>query len=101
MGSDNVVIGAPQAPLGDAGDDADPIRPTPGGYAEVWSQTGTGWERATRLAPTNPVTGGGEEIGTSVAFASGGWVFLGAPAAGGNSSGHVFGFHQFLVVVGY
>ena len=95
MGSD-IVIGAPQAPLGDDGDDdADPIGPTPGGYAEIWSQTGTGWERATRLAPTNPVTGGGEEIGTSVAFASDGWVFLGAPAAGGTSSGHVFGFRNF------
>ena len=95
MGSD-IVIGAPQAPLGEEGDDdPDPIGPVPGGYAEIWSQTGTGWERATRLAPTNPVTGGGEEIGTSVAFASGNWVFLGAPAAGGTASGHVFGFRNF------
>ncbi len=92
-----IVVGAPQAPLGDDADgDADPVGPTPGGFAEVWSQTGTGWERSVRLAPTNPTTGGGEEIGTSVSFASGGWVFLGSPGANApNSSGRVFGYRNF------
>ncbi|OUU19976.1 MAG: hypothetical protein CBC13_11680, partial [Planctomycetia bacterium TMED53] len=93
----DIVIGAPQAPLGDDDDDdPDPVGPVPGGFAEIWSQTGTGWERAARLAPTNPTTGGGEEIGTSVGFASGNWVFLGSPGTNGpNSSGRVFGYRNF------
>ena len=95
LGTD-IVVGAPQAPAGDDGDDPDPVGAVPGGYAEVWSQTGTAWERAARLSPSDPVTGGGEQIGTSVGFASGDWVFLGAPGVNGpNSSGRVFGYRNF------
>ena len=92
MGTD-IVIGAPHAPLGADGDDPPDNVATPGGYIELWSQTGTGWERTERLTTSNPVLGGGEEIGTSVAFASGGWVFAGAP--GSALSGTVIGWRTF------
>ncbi|NRA74991.1 MAG: FG-GAP repeat protein, partial [Planctomycetes bacterium] len=89
-GSD-IIIGAPQLVPEDPNN---PDQVLPAGYAEIWSQTGTGWERVTHIhvggaAPAEPA--GGEETGSSVAMAEGGWAFVGAPGfASGSGRVHAF-----------
>lgn len=75
-GSD-IIVGAPQL-IPENPNNPNQILPT--GYVEIWSQTGTGWERTAHLSETAPFNpGGGEETGRSVALAEGGWAFVGAP----------------------
>ena len=73
LGSD-IIVGAPQLVPEDPND---PEQILPSGYAEIWSQTGIGWERTAHIHVTETLPGG-EETGGSVALAEGGWAFIGA-----------------------
>lgn len=88
LGSD-IIVGAPQL-IPENPNNPDQIQPS--GYADVWSQTGTGWERTAHLTETAPFNaGGGEETGGSVALTEGGWAFVGAPGfAAGSGRVHMY-----------
>ncbi|MEC9475668.1 MAG: HYR domain-containing protein [Planctomycetota bacterium] len=86
LGSD-IIVGAPQA-IPENPNNPDQIFPS--GYAEIWSQNGTDWQRSAHVTETTPA-GGGEENGSAVALAEGGWAFVGSPSfAAGSGRVHVY-----------
>ena len=60
-----IAIGAPQSPVGEDGV-VDGGEFTPGGYVEVWSHNGTNFERVSSITNTDPLNGGGEEVGVGL-----------------------------------
>lgn len=87
-----IAIGAPQSPIEEEG----PVTGggfTPGGYVEVWSHNGTIFERVSTITNTDPLNGGGEEVGSALQLTENNWLMIGSPSSGPpGGAGRVFGY---------
>ncbi len=87
-----IAVGAPQSPpeedvVVDGGGF------TPGGYVEVWSHDGTAFERTSNITNTDPLNGGGEEVGSALQLTDNNWLMIGSPSDGPpGGSGRVYGY---------